>query len=138
MTCKRYCEKVTITIGPAKKPNLLSSSLKLAHVRDGVTDFLLSSLISFGNNKLSSISFYVSLMKVLSALSCFSLAQTLNMKERDREKENSFELLVCHGLYIMRNYYALSMDVLKKGDRKKTNFLYKVKTLSMDVLKKGD
>ena len=75
MTCKRYCARFTVTIGPANQPNLLSSAVKVAHVRDD----------EFGTNKLffSSMSFSVSLMKVklfTALLSPASLAQTSNMR----------------------------------------------------------
>ena len=81
IACKRYCDRVTVTIGPAKKPNLLSSTVKVAHVRDGVSDLLWSSLIPF-DNKLSSMSFSVSLMKVLSALSCLTRWNVEYVRER--------------------------------------------------------
>ena len=62
MISNMYCDRATATIGPAKEPNFLSSSVKVAHVRDDgfVSDLLLpSSWIPFAN-KLSSMSLSIS------------------------------------------------------------------------------
>ena len=65
MISNMYCDRATATIGPAKEPNFLSSSVKVAHVRDDgfVSDLLLpSSWIPFAN-KLSSMSLSISVSR---------------------------------------------------------------------------
>ena len=106
MISNMYCDRATATIGPAKEPNLLSSSMKVAHVRDDgfVSDLLLpSSCIPFAN-KLSSMSLSIS-VSWNSLVSTASLAKAWN--KRDRERRKCLELLDFGGIYHFVGYVCL-------------------------------
>ena len=95
MTCNMYCDRVTTTIGPAKNPNLLSSPVKVTHVRDGVSGFLFSTLIPFAN-KLSSMSFSLS----LSRLSNSNVEYERSKEKTEKERVLDFLIFPGHIWYI--------------------------------------